>query len=65
MSQEKEAQKGGRKFTSVQVVAKRWNVSENTVRRLIDEGKLKGIKVRRSYKIKYESVLEYETRFSF
>jgi len=65
MPLEKETPIGNRKFTSVQVVAKRWNVSENTVRRLIDEGKLTGIKVRRSYKIKYDSVLEYETKFSF
>jgi len=54
-----------RTFTSVQVIAKRWNVSENTVRRLIDERKLTGIKVRRSYKIRYASVLKYEEEFGF
>ncbi len=55
----------GRMFMSVQAVAKRWNVSEATVRRLIDEGELSGIKVRKSYKIKLESVNDYESRSSF
>jgi len=53
------------RFISVQQAARRWNVSENTIRRLILENKLSGIKVRRSYGISYESVLEYEKEFNF
>jgi len=55
----------GRRFLSVQSVATRWNVSDSTVRRLIDEGELKGIKIRRTFKILAESVCEYESRSSF
>jgi len=55
----------GRKFLSVQSVASRWNVSDSTVRRLIDEGELKGIKVRRTFKILMESISDYESRSSF
>ena len=55
----------GRKFISIQLLARRWNVSDSTVKRLIDEGELTGIKVRRAYKIRLDSVLDYETRSSF
>ena len=55
----------GRKFVSIQTLARRWNVSDSTVKRLIDEGELTGIKVRRSHKIRLDSVLEYESRSSF
>ncbi len=55
----------GRKFVSIQALARRWNVSDSTVKRLIDEGELTGIKVRRSYKIRLDSVLDYESRSSF
>ncbi len=55
----------GRKFVSIQTLARRWNVSDSTVKRLIDEGELTGIKVRRSYKIRLDSVLDYESRSSF
>jgi len=59
------ASPAGRKFTSVQAVARRWNVSESTVRRLIDEGELSGVRIRKSYKIKLDSVLDYESRSTF
>ena len=55
----------GRKFISIQLLARRWNVSDSTVKRLIDEGELTGIKVRRAYKIRLDSVLDYESRSSF
>lgn len=55
----------GRKFVSIQALARRWNVSDSTVKRLIDEGELTGIKVRRAYKIRLDSVLDYESRSSF
>ncbi len=53
------------KFVTIQALARRWSVSDNTVKRLIEEGELKGIKVRKSYKIFLGSVVEYETRSSF
>jgi len=54
-----------RKYVSIQTLARRWNVSESTVRRLIDEGELSGIKIRRSCKILMDSVLDYESRTAF
>jgi len=53
------------KFMTIQILARRWGVSDNTVKRLIEEGELKGIKVRGSYKILIDSAVDYETRFSF
>ena len=64
-SVKKETAPLGRKFVSIQTLARRWNVSDSTVKRLIDEGELTGIKVRRSYKIRLDSVMEYESRSSF
>jgi len=55
----------GRRYISVQNLAKRWNVSDSTVRRLIEEGELQGIKIRRTFKILLDSVNEYESRSSF
>ncbi|MEE8483240.1 MAG: excisionase family DNA-binding protein [Nitrospinota bacterium] len=54
-----------KKFLSIQALAKRWNVSASTVRRIIDEGRLKGIRVRKSFKIDLDSVLDYESTSSF
>jgi len=53
------------RFITIQALAIRWGVSDSTVKRLIDEGKLTGIKIRRTYKIKKESVDEYEKENSF
>ena len=55
----------GRRYISVQNLARRWNVSDSTVRRLIEEGELKGIKIRRTFKILLDSITEYESRSSF
>lgn len=55
----------GRRYISVQNLARRWNVSDSTVRRLIEEGELQGIKIRRTFKILLDSVSEYESRSSF
>ncbi|GMT42195.1 MAG: hypothetical protein IEMM0002_0606 [bacterium] len=62
---ENETLTAGRKFLSIQVLARRWNVSDSTVRRLIDEGQLKGIKIRRTYKILMDSVADFESRSQF
>lgn len=56
---------GKRKYLSIQTLARRWNVSDSTVRRLIEEGELKGIKIRRTCKILTDSVQEFESRSSF
>ncbi len=54
-----------RKFITIQTLAARWHVSDTTVKRLIDEGKLTGIRIRRSYKINIESANEYEKENKF
>jgi excisionase family DNA binding protein len=54
-----------KKFISVQRLAIRWGVSDSTIRRCIEEGDLKGIKIRRTFKIALESVAEYEKRQEF
>lgn len=56
---------GKRKYLSIQTLAMRWNVSDSTIRRLIEEGELKGIKIRRTCKIFADSVQEFESRSSF
>ncbi|MDH5541952.1 MAG: excisionase family DNA-binding protein [Nitrospinota bacterium] len=50
----------GRRFIGVTAVAKRWDVSESTVRRRLEEGYLRALKVGRLYKILLSSVHEYE-----
>ncbi len=73
-SADKATEKGGgdasfdiadQKYLSVTQVAKRWGVSESTVRRLIDEGELGGIRLRYACKISAASVEEYEKRAAF
>lgn len=54
-----------KKYLTIQSLAKRWGVSESTVKRMIDEGQLKGLRIRKSYKITLDSVLEYESRSAF
>lgn len=56
---------GRRKYISIQTLARRWNVSDSTIRRLIEEGELKGMKIRRTCKILADSVQEFESRSSF
>ncbi len=52
-------------FTIVEV-ASRWKVSDRTVRRAIDCGDLKHpFRVGSRIRIPLDSVLDYETRFSF
>ena len=54
-----------RKFITIQTLAARWHVSASTVKRLIDEGKLTGIKIRRTYKIDITSADTYEKENKF
>lgn len=54
-----------KKFISVQALARRWNVSDATIRRLIEEGDLRGVRIRKNRKIAVESVAEYEARSAF
>lgn len=53
------------KFLSVGLVAKRWGVSGNTIRRLIEEGELNGMKVRHASMLSLASVEAYEERAQF
>lgn len=53
---------GVRKFYTIQVLAARWQCSDSTIKRLIDEGKLRTIRVRKSFRIFRSSVLDYEAR---
>lgn len=53
------------KFLSVGLVAKRWGVSGNTIRRLIEEGELNGMKVRHASMLSLASVEAYEKRAEF
>lgn len=53
------------KFLSVGKVARRWGVSGNTIRRLIEEGELKGMRVRRTSMLSLVSVEAYERRAEF
>ncbi len=48
------------KFLSVAQVALRWGSSETTVRRLIEEGKLNGIRLRHACRLSLVSVVKYE-----
>ena len=53
------------KFLSVRQVAERWGSSESTVRRLIEEGKLNGIRLRHACRLSIVSVDEYEKNAKF
>lgn len=48
------------KYVPTRVVADRWGVSQSTVRRLVDRGKLRGIRVEGRYQIDEASITEYE-----
>ncbi|MBI5815375.1 MAG: helix-turn-helix domain-containing protein [Nitrospinae bacterium] len=54
-----------RKFFTTTQLASRWKVSSVTVIRLIEEGQLKGLKIRRMYRVSVESVESYERKVSF
>ncbi len=49
-----------RKFLGVTQLAIRWGVSNATIHRMIDEGSIKGMKVRSSYKISIEAIKRFE-----
>lgn len=53
-----------RYFTTSQLVA-RWGVSPHTVLRLIEEGALKGLKIRGVYRVDRVSIEVYEKKVAF
>ncbi|MBI5636516.1 MAG: helix-turn-helix domain-containing protein [Nitrospinae bacterium] len=53
------------KFLTVLQVARRWGVSESTVRRLIEEGALTGIQLRHARRLSLASVVAHEARARF
>jgi excisionase family DNA binding protein len=56
----------GRKryFTTSQLMS-RWGVSAPTVIRLIEEGELRGLKIRGAYRVDKESIESYEKKVAF
>lgn len=50
------------RFFSIQRLAARWQCSDSTVKRLIEDGQLRFIRVRKSYRVLRSSVLDYEKR---
>lgn len=56
---------GEQKFLSVAQVAERWGTSETTVRRLMEEGKLNGIRLRYACRLSIESVDKHEESTHF
>lgn len=51
-------------FTTSQLMA-RWGVSASTIIRLIEEGQLRGLKIRGVYRVATESVESYERKVAF
>ena len=51
-------------FTTSQLMV-RWGVSAPTVIRLIEEGQLRGLKIRGVYRVALESVESYERKVAF
>lgn len=54
-----------RKYFTTSQIMQRWGVSAMTVWRLIDEGQLRGLKIRGVYRVDRESLESYERRVSF
>ncbi len=48
-------------FYSVQEVAEILSLSEQTIRKLIHEGKLEALRLGRTYRISYESLIKLRT----
>ncbi len=51
-------------FTTSQLTT-RWGVSAATIIRLIEEGQLRGLKIRGVYRVERQSVESYENKVSF
>lgn len=62
---ERAADTPSQKFLTVFQVARRWGVSESTVRRLIEEGALTGIQLRHARRLSLASVVAHEMRAKF
>lgn len=50
-------------FYTVQEVAEILSLSEQTIRKLIHEGKLHAIRLGRTYRVPYESLVQLRTSF--
>lgn len=50
-----------RKFFSISEVAKRWGVSESTIRRMIDRGEIVTIRIGNSVRISIDEITKHES----
>ncbi|MBI4666195.1 MAG: helix-turn-helix domain-containing protein [Nitrospinae bacterium] len=56
---------GRRRFYTTSQLMARWGVSVATIIRLIDEGQLRGLKIRGVYRVDSDSVERYEKKVAF
>ncbi|MGK7346277.1 MAG: helix-turn-helix domain-containing protein [Candidatus Nitrospinota bacterium M3_3B_026] len=54
-----------KKYLTTSQLMSRWGVSAPTVIRLIEEGQLRGLKIRGVYRVALDSVESYERKVSF
>lgn len=54
-----------RKYYTTSQLMTRWGVSAPTVIRLIEEGSLRGLKIRGAYRVESASVIGYEDKVAF
>ncbi len=52
-------------YYTISALVKRWGVSASTIIRLIEEGELRGLKIRGVYRVDLASVVIYERKVSF
>jgi excisionase family DNA binding protein len=52
----------GRRYHTIADLAERWRVSERTVRRLIDGGKLRALRIGNQLRVADDVVRRFETR---
>ncbi|VAX21711.1 hypothetical protein MNBD_NITROSPINAE02-803 [hydrothermal vent metagenome] len=52
-------------YYTISALVKRWGVSASTIIRLIEEGELRGLKIRGVYRVDLASVVNYERKVSF
>ena len=54
-----------RKYLTTSQLMARWGVSASTIIRLIEEGRLRGLKIRGVYRVAIDSVESYERKVAF